>query len=99
MPCTAHVVDLFLADIGRQEWAAELFDWAKQIGKFIKSHHKSLAIFRSKSDLELVQPGERLRVSATMMLTTILLTTMLQLRHALAPTSMHWNALWYAMTR
>lgn len=58
MPCTAHVVDLFLEDVGKKEWAHELFDWAKIIVKFIKGHHKSLAIFRSKSRVDLKQAGD-----------------------------------------
>ena len=57
MRCTAHILDLFLEDIGKQDWAGELFAWAKEIVKFIKAHHKSLAIFRSKSQLELKQAG------------------------------------------
>ena len=57
MPCTAHVMDLFLEDIGKQDWAKELFAWANSIIKFFRAHHKPLAIFRTKSRLELVQPG------------------------------------------
>ncbi len=55
MPCTAHVLDLFLEDVGKQDFASDLFDWARQIVKFIRAHHKPLAIFRSKSKLELKQ--------------------------------------------
>ena len=51
------MIDLFLGDIGGQDWAGDLFAWAKGIVKFIKAHHKSLAIFRSKSQFELKQAG------------------------------------------
>ena len=53
MPCTAHVLDLFLEDIGKQEWAKDPFRWAQQIVKFIRGRGKPLAIFRAKSKLEL----------------------------------------------
>ena len=49
-------MDLFFEDIGKQHWAAELFAWAKSIIKFFRAHHKSLAIFRTKSQLALKQP-------------------------------------------
>ena len=45
----------FLEDVGKQEWASDLFTWARHFVKFIKAHHKSLAIFRAKSKLELKQ--------------------------------------------
>ena len=50
-------MDLFPEDVGKQDWARELFAWATSIIKFFRAHHKSLAIFRTKSRLDLTQPG------------------------------------------
>ena len=99
MPCTAHIIDLFLEDIGKQEWADELFTWAKGIVKFIKAHHKSLAVFRSKSQLELKQAGAISHCLQTLHATTFECSSslaLMQLQHALAPISMHSSALWSA---
>ena len=63
MPCTAHVMDLFLDDVGKQDWANELFAWANSTIKFIRAHHKPLAIFHTKSRLELKQPGATSQLS------------------------------------
>ena len=98
MPCTAHIIDLFLEDIGKQEWAGELFTWAKGIVKFIKAHHKSLAIFRNKSQLELTQAGDP-DCLQSLPATTIMCSSsfaLMQLQHALAPIFMHLSAWWCA---
>jgi hypothetical protein len=56
-PCTAHIIDLYLEDIGKLEWAAKRIKEAKAIVKLVTLHHAPHAIFRSKATLELVKPG------------------------------------------
>jgi selenocysteine lyase/cysteine desulfurase len=58
-PCTAHCLDLLLEDIGKLPWAKDLLREGKDIVQFVMNHHKSLAIFRQHSTLELLRPGEQ----------------------------------------
>jgi hypothetical protein len=53
-PCTAHCLDLLLEDIGKLAWAKDLLREGKDIVQFIMNHHKSLAIFREHSTMELL---------------------------------------------
>jgi hypothetical protein len=57
-PCTAHCLDLLLEDIGSLAWAKDVITSAKGLVHFITNHHKSLAVFRNHSDLELLKPAE-----------------------------------------
>jgi hypothetical protein len=57
-PCTPHCLDLLLEDMGKLDWVSSVIAKAKTALKFITNHHKSLAIFRSLSKLELLKPGE-----------------------------------------
>ena len=57
--CGAHSIDLLLEDFYKQEkWVQKVVDKAKTITKFIRMHHKTLAMFRELSHLELLRPGE-----------------------------------------
>jgi len=38
-PCTPHCLDLFLEDVGKLPWAAEVVAEAKAVVKFITNHH------------------------------------------------------------
>lgn len=61
-PCTAHCLDLLLEDIGKLSWAKDLLREGKDVVQFIMNHHKSLAIFRQHSPLELLRPGKKLHL-------------------------------------
>ena len=57
-PCTPHCLDLLLEDVGKLDWVSSVIGEAKTVLKFITNHHKSLALFRSLSELELFKPGD-----------------------------------------
>jgi hypothetical protein len=57
-PCSPHCLDLLLEDMGKLDWVSSVVDEARTALKFITNHHKSLALFRSLSNLELLKPGE-----------------------------------------
>ncbi len=57
-PCTPHCLDLLLEDMGKLGWFSSVIAEARTALKFITNHHKSLALFRSLSKLELLKPGE-----------------------------------------
>ncbi len=57
-PCTPHCLDLLLEDMGKLDWVSFVIAEARTALKFITNHHKSLALFRSLSKLELLKPGE-----------------------------------------
>jgi len=57
-PCTPHCLDLLLEDMGKLDWVSSVIAEARTALKFITNHHKSLALFRSLSKLELLKPGE-----------------------------------------
>lgn len=66
--CGTHGLDLFLEDVEELEWAKELIKEARELVKFVNNHHKSVAIFRDHSDLELLRPGDTRFATAFMML-------------------------------
>ncbi len=43
-PCVAHVIDLFLEDVAKLEWARGAVAAGRNIIKFIKHHHFTLAL-------------------------------------------------------
>jgi len=57
-PCTPHCLDLLLEDVGKLPWAVEVVAEAKAVVKFITNHHRSQALFRGKSALDLLKPGD-----------------------------------------
>ncbi len=57
-PCTSHYLDLLLKDMGKLDWVSSVIAEARTALKFITNHHKSLALFRSLSKLELLKAGE-----------------------------------------
>ncbi len=57
-PCTPHCLDLLLEDMGKLDWVSSVIAEARRALKFITNHHKSLALFRSLSKLELLKPRE-----------------------------------------
>jgi hypothetical protein len=57
-PCTPHCLDLLFEDMGKLDWVSFVIAKARTALKFITNHHKSLALFRSLSKLELLKPGE-----------------------------------------
>jgi len=57
-PCTPHCLDMLLEDMGKLDWVSSVIAEARTTLKFITNHHKSLALFRSLSKLELLKPGE-----------------------------------------
>ena len=57
--CCAHIIDLLLEDIGKDEMMRELVFLAKQVCKYIRNHHVTMALFRRFSpQLSLLFPGE-----------------------------------------
>jgi hypothetical protein len=56
-PCTAHCLDLLLEDLVKPDWIKTNFQEGRDIVNFMSSHHKSLAIFRSHSSLQLLKPN------------------------------------------
>jgi proline dehydrogenase len=56
--CTPHCLDLLLEDVGKLPWAAEVVAEATAVVKFITNHHRSQALFRGKSALDLLKPGD-----------------------------------------
>jgi hypothetical protein len=44
--------------MGKLDWVSSVIVEARTTLKFITNHHKSLALFRSMSKLELLKPGE-----------------------------------------
>jgi hypothetical protein len=77
-PCTPHCLDLLLEDVGKLPWAAEVVAEAKAVVKFITNHHRSQALFREKSALDLLKPGD-MRFATNF----IMLDRMLEVREAL----------------
>jgi hypothetical protein len=57
-PCTPHCLDLLLEDMGKLDWVSSVIAKARTTLKFITNHHKSLALFKSLSKLELLKLGE-----------------------------------------
>lgn len=57
-PCTAHCLEVLLEDIAKVEWIKDNFKQGREIVRFVTAHHRSLAIFRSHSGLELLKPND-----------------------------------------
>jgi hypothetical protein len=77
-PCTPHCLDLLLEDVGKLPWATEVVAEAKAVVKFITNHHRSQALFRGKSTLDLLKPGDTCFAT-----NFIMLDRMLEVREAL----------------
>ena len=56
--CTAHCLDLLLEDLSKIEWVKNNFKEGRDIGTLITTHHQSLALFRSRSTLQLLKPND-----------------------------------------
>ena len=67
-PCAAHCIDLLLEDIGKLPQTSTVINRGRAAVKFITNHHKSLAVFRQHSTLELLKPGETRFASQFIML-------------------------------
>ena len=57
MKCCAHAVDLLMKDIAKQPWAADIIKRNLEVIKFVKNHHFTSALFRTKMGLSLVTPN------------------------------------------
>jgi hypothetical protein len=77
-PCTPHCLDLLLEDVGKLPWAVEVVAEAKAVVQFITNHHRSQALFRGKSALDLLKPRDT-RFATNF----IMLDRMLEVREAL----------------
>jgi hypothetical protein len=64
--------------VGKLPWAAEVVAKAKAVVKFITNHHRSQALFRGKSALDLLKPRDT-RFATNF----IMLDRMLKVRKAL----------------
>jgi hypothetical protein len=60
MPCTAHIIDLFLEDLGKLEPIKDIIADAKAVVKFITNHHFSLALFRKHAAAVVAEKHERM---------------------------------------
>ncbi len=76
--CTPHCLDLLLEDVGKLPWAAEVVAEAKVVVKFITNHHQTQGLFRGKSALDLLKPGDTCFAT-----NFIMLDRMLEVREAL----------------
>lgn len=57
--CAAHSLDLLLEDFYKKNaWVKGTIESLKDVVTFIKNHHKTLAMFRDLSKLDLLKPGE-----------------------------------------
>ena len=56
--CTAHALDLALERIGELEFFKSAIDRAKKVVQLITNSHAPHAIFKGKSELRLLKPGE-----------------------------------------
>ncbi len=79
--CVPHAMDLALEDIGKEGWVNPTLKAAHDLVKFIANHHKSLALFRQQSSLELLKPGDTRFASSF-----ITLDRLVELRAALEAT-------------
>ena len=57
--CTAHALDLALEKIGELQFFKTCIEKAKKIVQTITNSHAPHAIFKQKSALRLLKPGER----------------------------------------
>lgn len=57
-PCAAHCLDLLLEDLQKIDWIKKHFKEGRETVNFITSHHKSLALFRQHSQLQLLKPND-----------------------------------------
>jgi hypothetical protein len=64
--------------VGKLPWVAEVVAEAKAMVKFITNHHQSQALFRGKSALDLLKPGDTCFAT-----NFIMLDRMLEVREAL----------------
>jgi hypothetical protein len=72
--------------VGKLPWAAEVVAEAKAVVKFITNHHRSQALFRGKSALDLLKPGDT-RFATNF----IMLDRMLEVREALQELVVGWE--------
>ncbi|GBG65923.1 hypothetical protein CBR_g54216 [Chara braunii] len=74
LPCSTHVCNLMLSDIGtRVGWAVDTIIRGRAMVRFIKSHSAALALYKKKNPrVSLVQPVETRFASVFMMLTCLL---------------------------
>jgi hypothetical protein len=79
--CGTHGLDLFLEDVGKLDWAKEPISEVHELVKFISNHHKSLAIFRKHSELQLLRPADTRFTTAYIMVERVI-----EVRHALEET-------------
>lgn len=56
--CAAHGVSLLYGDICKEEWAVEVIEECKGLVSFIRNHHMTLALYRSKCKKELLRPND-----------------------------------------
>ena len=59
MHCTAHALDLALERMGELPFFKSCIDKAKKVVQTITNSHAPHAIFKQKSQLRLLKPGER----------------------------------------
>lgn len=55
-PCTAYSLGLLLEDIGKLDWMVDVLKQTKEVISFLTNHHKSIAVFMTKSNLALRKP-------------------------------------------
>jgi hypothetical protein len=69
MGCAAHAIDLLIKDIGKHDWAKELFDAAREVVKWFKRRQVPFRLFRAESpDKTLLLPGDTRFASNIIML-------------------------------
>ncbi|KAG1665603.1 hypothetical protein FOA52_003250 [Chlamydomonas sp. UWO 241] len=68
VPCTAHIVDLFLEDVGKMVFVEEPIKECHSIANFIANHHAPHALYRQNNDLELSRHGDTRFVTNVLMM-------------------------------
>ena len=56
--CTPHSLDLELEDIAKLRFVAQQLDEMRKVVKFVRGHYYSLFLWRERSALELLLPGD-----------------------------------------
>jgi hypothetical protein len=88
--CAAHCLNLLLKDWGKQRWAKDVVDKAKDIVKYIRAHQCPTAVFLTYSpNLGLKMPG-----STRFATNFLMIDRLVKVRHALEQTVIHpdWTA-------
>jgi hypothetical protein len=52
-PCAAHLLDLWMEDVGKLQPMKELMEQANDLVRFVANHQKTLSLLREQTELRL----------------------------------------------